>query len=217
MAIQLVNVGLIENDGTGDDLREAFVKVNDNFSELSMLITEYPTVSNIGSGIGIFAEKENYDLKFKSLIAGDSITITPSNTTISISVTEIVNKINLEADIGNDTVIGNYSLSIIGEDTISTELVNNSLKIKTSFNRLSDDALPVLSATLDANNFSIVNLSSINNTSLENFNKVIGNNFDFGLMNFEIKNIIDWIVYNTTVDLGSFTQPAPVTIDIGMF
>ena len=34
MAIQTVNIGTIANDGTGDDLREAFVKVNANFSEL---------------------------------------------------------------------------------------------------------------------------------------------------------------------------------------
>ena len=34
MAIQRVNIGTIANDGTGDDLREAFVKVNNNFTEL---------------------------------------------------------------------------------------------------------------------------------------------------------------------------------------
>ena len=36
MAIQTVNIGTIANDGTGDDLREAFVKVNNNFSELDL-------------------------------------------------------------------------------------------------------------------------------------------------------------------------------------
>ena len=35
MAIQRVNIGTIANDGTGDDLREAFVKVN-NFTELDI-------------------------------------------------------------------------------------------------------------------------------------------------------------------------------------
>ena len=34
MAIQTINIGTIANDGTGDDLREAFVKVNNNFTEL---------------------------------------------------------------------------------------------------------------------------------------------------------------------------------------
>ena len=31
MAIQTINVGNLANDGTGDDLREAFIKVNQNF------------------------------------------------------------------------------------------------------------------------------------------------------------------------------------------
>ena len=35
MAIQTINIGNIANDGTGDDLREAFIKVNNNFTELN--------------------------------------------------------------------------------------------------------------------------------------------------------------------------------------
>ena len=31
MAINYIDVGIIANDGTGDDLREAFIKVNENF------------------------------------------------------------------------------------------------------------------------------------------------------------------------------------------
>jgi hypothetical protein len=34
MAQQIINVGTTLNDGTGDDLRDAFVKVNNNFLEL---------------------------------------------------------------------------------------------------------------------------------------------------------------------------------------
>lgn len=34
MAKQTINVGTVANDGTGDKLRAAFVKVNDNFTEL---------------------------------------------------------------------------------------------------------------------------------------------------------------------------------------
>ena len=42
MAIQRVNIGTIANDGTGDDLREAFVKVNNNFTELDIRQSEKP-------------------------------------------------------------------------------------------------------------------------------------------------------------------------------
>ena len=32
MAVTSINVGTLANDGTGDDLREAFIKVNNNFT-----------------------------------------------------------------------------------------------------------------------------------------------------------------------------------------
>ena len=31
MANSIINIGTLANDGTGDDLREAFIKVNNNF------------------------------------------------------------------------------------------------------------------------------------------------------------------------------------------
>ena len=34
MARQLINIGTIENDGTGDKLRDAMDKINDNFREV---------------------------------------------------------------------------------------------------------------------------------------------------------------------------------------
>ena len=34
MTVQLINIGNVANDGTGDDLREAFIKVNQNFEEI---------------------------------------------------------------------------------------------------------------------------------------------------------------------------------------
>ena len=37
MANSIINIGTLANDGTGDDLREAFIKVNNNFSELYAL------------------------------------------------------------------------------------------------------------------------------------------------------------------------------------
>ena len=56
MAIQTINIGTIANDGTGDDLREAFVKVNNNFTELDTRDPEKTTGANLGpAGEGVFA------------------------------------------------------------------------------------------------------------------------------------------------------------------
>ena len=38
MAVQLVNIGRIANDGTGDDLREAFIKINQSLEDLDLRI-----------------------------------------------------------------------------------------------------------------------------------------------------------------------------------
>ena len=37
MVQSTINIGTLANDGTGDDLREAFIKVNNNFNELYIL------------------------------------------------------------------------------------------------------------------------------------------------------------------------------------
>ena len=43
MSKQTVNIGSIANDGSGDVLRTAYAKINDNFTEL------YTTVDNIAA------------------------------------------------------------------------------------------------------------------------------------------------------------------------
>ena len=50
MTIQNINIGNIANDGTGDDLREAFRKVNENFDELDLRQPESTTGAGIGTG-----------------------------------------------------------------------------------------------------------------------------------------------------------------------
>ena len=76
MAIQTINIGTIANDGTGDDLREAFVKVNNNFTELDTRDPEKTTGANLGSaGEGVFAQLNGAEMQFKKLIAGTATTL----------------------------------------------------------------------------------------------------------------------------------------------
>ena len=74
MSIQTINIGNLVNDGLGDDLRTAFRKVNENFTELNASLTV--TASNIGTiGEGIFKQKTGANLEFKNLIPGTKITL----------------------------------------------------------------------------------------------------------------------------------------------
>lgn len=88
MAIQLVNLGTYANDGTGDDLRSAFEKINSNFAEIDSLTASNGT--NLGSGTVIFAGKisdPNFGslLSFKSLQSGANIQLTSNGTTVTIA------------------------------------------------------------------------------------------------------------------------------------
>lgn len=83
--MQTINLGTYANDGTGDDLRTAFIKVNSNFAELSTTITNG---ANIGTGVGVFARLNVTNLEFKSLASSDSsIDISSDTTTIDLKST----------------------------------------------------------------------------------------------------------------------------------
>ena len=52
MAKQVINVGAIPNDGNGDKIRDAFIKSNDNFTELyddKANTSDLATVATTGS------------------------------------------------------------------------------------------------------------------------------------------------------------------------
>lgn len=46
---------------------------------------EINTASNLGAGTGVFAQKSVYDLQFKSIVAGNNITVTNDSTTVTIA------------------------------------------------------------------------------------------------------------------------------------
>lgn len=46
---------------------------------------EINTASNVGAGTGLFAQKNTYDLEFKTIVAGDNISVTSDATTVTIA------------------------------------------------------------------------------------------------------------------------------------
>lgn len=85
MTIQTINLGSYANDGTGDDLRTAFTKVNANFALLESDVTG---ATNIGTGVHLFAQKNSTNLEFKTLTSTDnSVAITSNDTTVDLAAT----------------------------------------------------------------------------------------------------------------------------------
>lgn len=82
---QIINIGTYANDGTGDDLRTAFTKVNENFALINSELGVTNAV-NIGSaGEGVFAGKVDNALQFKKITGSGGVTVTSTTNTINIA------------------------------------------------------------------------------------------------------------------------------------
>jgi len=124
MAISTINIGTLANDGTGDDLREAFIKVNNNFTELDARQAENTTASNKladdGTTKGVFAEKSNDNLVFKNLKAGPNVSLSADNNQITITSSGIVS-ILFTTDAGDLTPIGSQGqVTVVGTGGTTT-------------------------------------------------------------------------------------------------
>lgn len=233
MAVQLINIGNVANDGTGDDLREAFIKVNQNFEELDLRDDEQTTASNLGAlGEGIFSNRVNYDLQFKKISAGSNITLTADAEKIIIAA-DAVSDITFNADTGSNVLQASSAFTFSGGTGISTQIVDGVLTIEnTGLSELSADTSPQLGADLDAQAFNLLNVGSISAANVVgSFTGLVNgydpavagvyfanNAWDFKNIFTTPKNIIEWLIYSTDVDLGPFINPdEEYTIDNGTF
>lgn len=128
MTIQNINIGNIANDGTGDDLREAFRKVNENFDELDLRAPENTTAAGIGTGVAVFAGKVADQLQFKNFTAGTGISVA------AVAGNDIQISANLQgmlvvSDSGSMNLDDGETLRIIGGAGIQTNLAGNTLTI----------------------------------------------------------------------------------------
>lgn len=119
---KLVNLGNYANDGTGDDLRTAFQKVNSLFEELAGDVNIIGG-TNLGTGVGIFAQKNLTNLEFKTLTSTDqSVTITSNATTVDIASTARVSS-DPNPSLGNDLNLnGNRIIDTEGTGDIQTSI-----------------------------------------------------------------------------------------------
>ena len=228
MAIQLINVGQIANDGTGDDLREAFIKINQNFDELDLRDDEQTTASNLGNiGQGIFFNRVNYDLQFKKIASGDNITLSADNEKIIINASNVVTDITVSADTGSVTLDTSSSISIAGGDGITTSITGNTLTITNDYvSEIVEDTTPQLGGNLDAQGFNILNLGTATGSFVGNLTGNVNgvdpaatayyfNNIDLGNISLNITNIIELLAATVDINLGTFGSPAPFSVDLG--
>ena len=168
MAVQLINIGNVANDGTGDDLREAFIKVNANFEELDLRDDEQTTASNLGNvGQGLFFRRNVYDLEFKKIAAGDNVTLTADDNKIVIAADSGVSDLTITADTGSVLLDDSAALTISGGSDITTSIVDGVLTVDyVGITDLVSDPSPQLSADLDAQSNNLLNVGTISSSGI---------------------------------------------------
>tara|TARA_A100001388_G_C28613260_1_gene423927 strand:+ start:68 stop:766 length:699 start_codon:yes stop_codon:yes gene_type:complete len=232
MAIQNINIGNIANDGTGDDLREAFIKVNNNFTELNTSVTSVNLqAENLGTGTGLFAQKTDNTLQFKSLQAGAGITITPGGNTVSITADSGLTQLIVISDDGSIILPGGgQSVNIQGGTNVQTKVESGNFKINVTGNGLVElDTSPKLGGNLDVDGKNITNGGTVTAT---NFNGALEGlvygidirnisssllDFDMGGVELTATNVMDFIILTTDYDMGTYASPQAVSIEGGTF
>ena len=231
MALQTINIGTLANDGTGDDLREAFIKVNQNFDDLDLRSPESTTVNNLGNtGEGVYAQTVGAQIQLKKLVSGSNVTLTSSTTGITINATGGLQQLNVVSDSGSTQLADGQTLNIFGGAGASTTLSGNVLTINSTA-EVQSDITPELGGNLDAGGNDI---SNVNTLTASNINGPLTGNvqglvygvdirniepntagFDFGQLSNDIRGLSDWLVYQTDIDFGAVLTPDPRNFDAG--
>ena len=161
MAKQALNLGSTANDGTGDTLRVAMDKVNDNFNEIyaSPIISDFITIS----GNEIRANRTNDDLVLEpsgtGRVTAPAITV-DSNISIKDNViSTLISNSNLEL-----TPAGTGSVVIpkvdINEGTIDNTVIGSATALAGSFTTLTANTSAVLDGVTITDNTISTNASN---------------------------------------------------------
>ena len=176
MTIQSINLGNYANDGTGDDLRTAFTKVNANFAFLNTEVT-IGNGTNLGGGTAIFADKNGTNLEFKTLTStGSSIAITHSSTSVNLESVTVLNT-DPAPTLGADLNLNGHRF--YGGDT-QTTVYGLSVQLMDSF----------IAAILETRAINLDIGSFISPTGADVSNK--GFPFDFGTFLIPVANSFDF-------------------------
>jgi hypothetical protein len=182
MAIEPILIGNYANDGTGDDLRTAFEKVNANFISLTGTVNIVNS-TNLGVGEGLYSGKNNASLEFKSLTSTDnSITITATATTVNLKSTPNLSE-DISPTLGGDLDLNGHN--IVGDGDVQATVFGINI---TPLNSIIE--LMVLSNQVDIDMGSFLVPSGASSTNPKGISVDMGG-FAFGTI-------------STNLDFGSF-------------
>jgi len=128
MAQQDINVGAAPNDGTGDPLRTAYIKCNDNFGELySRAQTNPPTslTGQLGDVAGMYAYDQNYFYYCYQDFDGSSVIWNEVSQIGNVSISQLASG---NSSVAITDINGNAAFSINGTSNVVV-VSNNSVTV----------------------------------------------------------------------------------------
>lgn len=229
MAIQYIKVGQISNDGTGDDLRVAFQKVNDNFEELDLRLVEETIIENSGTiGAGVYFGKVSGIETFKRIIPGSRISVVDSGGSITITASDAIDELTLDTDNGSLVVGPGQVGAVYGGDGIETSQDGQSIIVSLDNNNIvASDTNPTLSNNLNANLKNINDAGTISANTFKGYLEglVYGfdvrdfgpflSGFDFGNIRNTYNNALSFILYKVDLDFANITPESADEVDLG--
>ena len=136
MAKQTVGLGTTANDGTGDPLRTAFDKINDNFDELYLTSTITAGNNITITGNTLASDDTNGDINIDPNGTGRLILATGSELRFTDHVDNAVPFIDADGDTkfsANLTYNGSSALAVTGSVTATTTMQGTTITATTAF------------------------------------------------------------------------------------
>ena len=181
-----INVGRIVNDGLGDDLRTAFLKINGNFEELEdqVELALGRDAENVGNGVPVYKNKEDNILKFRSFLPGRYTEIEEMGDAIQIGTNVPQPFTRFDTNEGTVLSYDHPELTFAGGEDIVVKANG-----------------PVI--TIDSRGINGKHFMSILTS------------YDFGPANGDYNNPVQFDLANTNIDFGTSFIPGNINLECG--
>lgn len=230
MNIQQINLGQYPNDGQGDDLRTAFEKIINNFTEIDSNVVL--SAENLGSGIPLALETSVANsLQFRTIrSSNDNLAISFDSNEVVLTVSDIflneiidVSSVNpTEKQVlswtGNVWEPVNLDLSYLTDFAVVDPQVGNTLIWNGTqwVNETIDIPVQGVTRIIAGNNITVSPESGQGEVTINSTSSSTGipEGFDFGNIS-NPTNILELLVQATPIDFGTITSPSSLYLDLG--
>lgn len=218
MAIELINIGNIANDGTGDDLRTAFEKVNLNFVEIDTNIDTSVLGSNLGGGAGVFKQRVGNTLEFRTIDSGPNLNVAVVGNKIVIN-TNLADK---NVTVGSLAVIGNGigASTTITQHNVTTGIINASSFIGSFIGTVYPPGPSRLIGVGSIEGFNPAygtvgyEPAKVDGIGVQDLYRQV-NTIDLGSITGTFIDPISYLLNQVGIEMGTFASPASFVVDGG--